>query len=138
MKTRKYTYPFNGIYSLGSDCDMMSLEFLEKFHYTLNIKLGLNLTNSFWIYQYQMNDMLSLFKSPNEFITDISSKKKNYETLKKSMSNEIINHYHRILYLLISNCNYNIYYFTDNLVITYRCHKKRGSVKLEDILYIKE
>lgn len=64
MILRRYPYPFDAIFSIGSDCDMMTPDFMKRFHQLINVKFGLPLTNSFWVYTHNTENILSLFRYP--------------------------------------------------------------------------
>ena len=92
---REFPYMFDGLYTIGSDCDACSYNFLVKFHQLININLGMNISNSLWIYSYtnSTND-ITLFHSPNICLPNISTYS-GFNSLNKSLSNQIIDHYHR-------------------------------------------
>ena len=91
---REFPYMFDGLYSLGSDCDQCSYNFLIKFHQLININLGMNISNSLWIYSYKHTNDIALFYSPNISLSNLSTDS-GFNSLNKSLSNQIIDHYHR-------------------------------------------
>ena len=93
---KEFPYMFDGLYSVGSDCDSCSYNFLVRFHQLININLGMNISNSLWIYSYKSNNTkdITLFSSPDIYLSNLSTYS-GFNSLNKPISNEIIDHYHR-------------------------------------------
>lgn len=57
-------FKFDKLFCIASDCDMMTINFLNNFINNINIKYGLSITNSFWIRGGE--DSISMFNNNND------------------------------------------------------------------------
>jgi len=61
---KKTPFKFDKLFCIASDCDKMSIDFLNNFINNINVKYGLPISNSFWVQGY--NNSISMLNDNND------------------------------------------------------------------------